>query len=171
MSVNSVIGCLSSLKARSLSRSYGLTILPNGYPDEKPDFPSTSSHPHEIATNPCQLSDRALQVVELSDEGRPTIRNVVCAALGVEQTAVARHFQSGAEHLPRHRLLGDAMLERPLPAQAQTPLEQFLFVDAATGAEVHQLLGHDPIGVDERPEHQMGHQQVAFIQAPGGLFG
>jgi hypothetical protein len=40
---------------------------------------------------------------------------------------------------------------------------QELLVDPAIGAEVEQLLGHHPVGVDERSEHQMGHKQVTFV--------
>ena len=50
-------------------------------------------------------------------------------------------------------------------------LEQFLLVDVATGTEVEQLLGHHPVGVNERSEHEMSHQQVTFIQTSRGLFG
>src|ERR1700731_914094 len=89
----------------------------------------------------------------------------------VEEPAVPRHLQCGGKHFTRHRLLGDAVLQRPLPREAKTPLEQHLLVDVAGRTEAEQFLGHHSVGVDERSEHEMGHQQLAFIQSARGLGG
>ena len=130
-----------------------------------------ASHRHEVPAHLRQFTDRPLQVVELGDEGCPAIAPVGRCGLRAEKPAVPRHLQCGGKHFPRHRFLGDAVLQRPLPAKAKTPLEQYLLVDVATGTKAQQLLGHHPVGVNKRSEHEMSHQQLTFIQTPRGLSG
>src|SRR6202011_479432 len=167
MSVNSVIGRLSV--ESQVTADYGHTILPNAYCRANRSQ-RRASHRGEISTPSRQLTDRPLQLLKLSDQRCPAIRDLVCRALGVKQTPVPRHLQRGAEHFSRYRLFGDAVLQRTLPAQAQAPCEQFLFVDVATRTEVHPFLGNHPVGVNERSEYEMSYQKVTFVQTPGGLF-
>src|ERR1700752_2681054 len=113
MSVNSVIGCLSSLKAPGTLRPY-VMVLP--YYQSGPRWrnlilPGLASRRREIPAHLSQFIDRPLQVVELGDKGCPTIRDVVRRGLRVEKPAVPRHIQGGGKHFPRHRFLGDAVLQ------------------------------------------------------------
>src|ERR1700722_2999622 len=113
MSVNSVIACLSSLKAPGTIRP-NVMVLP--YYQSGPRWRNRIlrdlvSRRREIPAHLSQFTDRPLQVVELGDEGCPTIRDVVYLGLCVEKPAVPRHIQCGGKHFPRHRFLGDAVLQ------------------------------------------------------------
>src|ERR1700756_5425720 len=108
MSVNSLIGCFSSLKASAIM------VLPLYQSPGECRHTLVVSHRHDIPTHSSQLTDRPLQAVELGDEGCPAIHR-----LRIEQPAVTRHLQCGGKHVPGYRFLGDAVLQRPLPAEAK----------------------------------------------------
>ena len=74
----------------------------------------------------------------------------------LEEALVAGERQGRAEELERDRLLaGHPTLQRPLLADGQGVGEQVRLVDGSVAA-VGEAVGDDEVGVEERPQHEVG---------------